>query len=219
MSDKVQLIKQEIKKLKQTNGFLPVDNHEICDAYRARGYQFACDDILQFIDSLSEEPASEDLEEEISKWRNHYISVLDNNLRIDLRDIEVTADYFAEWGKNHSNNKSEIVIEDLVEEVDNLLKDPVFGKLINRNAGIALARHFAEWQKYQMKEVLQTEYEKGRFDMREEMMKDALDCSIIIHPNDRFANYSISAYIPPLHKASTYISNGDKVKIIIVKED
>jgi hypothetical protein len=48
---------------------------------------------------IQEESASEDLKVEISKWRNHYISVLDNNLRIDLRDIEVTANYFAEWQK------------------------------------------------------------------------------------------------------------------------
>lgn len=65
--------------------------------------------------------------------------------------------------------------ENLVEEVDNFLKDQVFGKLINRYAGIALARHFAEWQKQKMKDALQTEYEKGRFDMREEMMKMAED--------------------------------------------
>ena len=62
------------------------------------------------------------------------------------------------------------------------------------------AHHFANWQKQQM-------------------MKDALDCSIIMHPNDRFANYSVSAYVPPLHPASTYISNGEKVKIIIIKEE
>lgn len=62
------------------------------------------------------------------------------------------------------------------------------------------ANHFANWQKQQM-------------------MKDALNCSIIIHPNDRFANYSVSAYVPPLHPASTYISNGEKVKIILIKEE
>lgn len=65
--------------------------------------------------------------------------------------------------------------------------------------GKDIARHFAEWKERQL-------------------MKDAIDCSIIYHPNDRFADYSISAYIPPLHKASTYISRGDKVKIIIIKE-
>ena len=77
-----------------------------------------------------------------------------------------------------------------------------------------------EGQKQQQeKQMNVAEYEKGLFDMREEMMKGAIDCSIIIHPNDRFANYSISAYVPPLHPASTYISNGDKVKIIIVKTE
>ena len=44
----------------------------------------------------------------------------------------------------------EPVSEDLEEELDNFLKDPVFGKLINRNAGIVLAHHFAEWQKQRM---------------------------------------------------------------------
>lgn len=63
-----------------------------------------------------------------------------------------------------------------------------------------IARHFAEWKESQL-------------------MEDALNCSIIMHPNDRFANYSVSAYVPPLHPASTYISNGDKVKIIIIKDE
>lgn len=63
-----------------------------------------------------------------------------------------------------------------------------------------IARHFADWKESQL-------------------MKDALNCSIIMHHNDCFANYSISAYVPPLHPASTYISNGDKVKIIIIREE
>lgn len=66
--------------------------------------------------------------------------------------------------------------------------------------GKDIAHHFANWQKQQL-------------------MKDALNCSIIMHPNDRFANYSVSAYVPPLHPASTYISNGEKIKIIIIKEE
>ena len=63
-----------------------------------------------------------------------------------------------------------------------------------------IARHFADWKESQL-------------------MKGVLNCSIIMHPNDHFANYSISAYVPPLHPASTYISNGDKVKIIIIREE
>lgn len=42
---------------------------------------------------------------------------------------------------------------DLKEELDNFLKDPVFGKLISRNAGLVLARHFAEWQKQKDEEL------------------------------------------------------------------
>ena len=56
-------------------------------------------------------------------------------------------------------------------------------------------------------------------DYLEQLKKGALDCSIIYHPNDSFAKYSISAYVPPLHKASSYISHGDKLKLIIIKED
>jgi len=40
-----------------------------------------------------------DLEEEIKKWIRHYINVLDNNLTIDLRDIDVVARHFAKWQK------------------------------------------------------------------------------------------------------------------------
>lgn len=91
MTDK-ELIKQEIERrinlIQDTN----------VTSY-ADGWIQAYKELLQFIDSLPEEHVSEDLKKEISKWRNHYISVLDNNLRIDLRDIEVTANHFAEWQK------------------------------------------------------------------------------------------------------------------------
>lgn len=66
-----------------------------------------------------------------------------------------------------------------------------------------IAHHFAEWQKQQMKEALQTEYEKGRFDMREEMMKDAVDGEY----------WDGSIY---LDNRPTEYKDGDKVKIIIV---
>ena len=32
--------------------------------------------------------------------------------------------------------------EQIIKEIDNFLQDPVFGKLLNRNAAIALAQHF-----------------------------------------------------------------------------
>lgn len=78
----------------------------------------------------------------------------------------------------------------------------------------------AEWQKQQMKEALQTEYEKGRFDMREEMMKDAVEGEVVykignaeIAPTDvRYKVMSDGVYIPN-------VKLGDKVKIIICKTE
>lgn len=107
-----------------------------------------------------------------------------------------------------------------------------------------IARHFAHWQhgkdfddllqsemkfpkEYyekgkadamkEMKETLQTEYEKGRFDMREEMLKDALDgcVSLIVKSDTSSRNLFIST--PQLYKELQKYNDGDKVKI--VKED
>lgn len=89
---------------------------------------------------------------------------------------------------------------DLDEEIVNWCNHGDLGIDFDYEAIRNTAHRFANWQKQQM-------------------MKDALDCSIIMHPNDRFANYSVSAYVPPLHPASTYISNGEKVKIIIIREE
>jgi hypothetical protein len=78
------------------------------------------------------------------------------------------------------------------------------------------AQHFAEWQKQQMKEVLQTEYEKGRFDMREEMMKDSISCNVYWYDGFRF-DYTQEQQDDILLKLGVDV--GDKVKIIIVRED
>ena len=82
-----------------------------------------------------------------------------------------------------------------------------------------IAHHFAEWQKDKMNLLLQTEYEKGLFDMREAMMKDALDgcVSLIVKSDTDSRNLFIST--PQLYKELRKYENGTKLKIIIVKED
>lgn len=65
----------------------------------------------------------------------------------------------------------------------------------------------AEWQKEKMNLYLQTEYEKGLFDMRQAMMKNAVDCV--------FGSRATSAFVDDFPN----IGIGDKVKIIIIKED
>lgn len=81
-------------------------------------------------------------------------------------------DYNTEEGryKDLFAKSSEVKEVDLEKEYDNeFFKDPVFGKLVNRNAGISIAKHFFELgiksQTKDMIEALRTEYEKGRHDV------------------------------------------------------
>lgn len=179
MNKQVEAIKNEIqRRISQFESKYPVDlggywNDEESDAYAcAEEYKR----FIQFIDSIPEEPVSEDLEEEVKKWKNHYINVLDHNLKIDLMDIEI------------------------------------------------VARHFAEWQKQKDKQLVgatqkishQHGYDEGRIDMREEMMKDAVNTIII---NDwTYGKDPDHAIIPAIHQRIDGFKVGDKVKIIIIKD-
>lgn len=95
----IEKAKQDL--LESTNVSSNEDEIKVLDRFLFRCWQ------MGWLDKYNEESVceancttkSEDLKKEISKWRNHYISVLDSNLRIDLRDIEVTANHFAEWQK------------------------------------------------------------------------------------------------------------------------
>lgn len=90
MTDK-ELIKQEIER-RIENLKISLDKNCISEYLKLDicGNITTLYGLLEFIDSLPEEPTDEanctpndDLKKEISKWRNHYISILDNNLRID----------------------------------------------------------------------------------------------------------------------------------------
>lgn len=85
----------------------------------------------------------------------------------------------------------------------------------------------AEWQHGKdFDDLLQSEmqfpkeyYEKGKSDMREEMMKDALDgcVSLIVKSDTSSRNLFIST--PQLYKELQKYNDGDKVKIIIIKNE
>jgi hypothetical protein len=152
MNDKIQKIKEEIEKRLKS---LPKETeHEGLKAVYG-GIAYELTELLQFIDSIEKEPASEDLEE--------YAKKLTKGAALDKHNL------------------------------------------------IWMCKKGAEWQKQQMKEALQTEYEKGRFDMREEMMKNAVECVV-----EDWCGDSPEITIP-LNPQD--FKMGDKVKIIIVKEE
>ena len=185
MSDKVQLIKQEIER--RFN-----DNMKASEQYTEKSKSHALFtsaakedyDLLAFIDSLSEEPKciyNRTLEErkKFCKYCSAACSV-----RIEEEPV------------------SENLEEEFYRFID---EEEGIPKMCNTREyiawGVDIARHFAEWQKQQM-------------------MKDAVNGEVVyqigsaeIAPTDiQYKIMSDRVYIPN-------VKLGDKVKIIIVKEE
>lgn len=210
MKDKVQLIKEEIERMYKIA--------KSVDCFTSNVVETTLDKISDFIDSLPEEPASEELEDEIDRfedWLNNF-NQSDYPTSYTVRDI---ARHFAEWQKQKDYKMYAHIplknIHDAWQELKNNKPD------IENYPAVCFQKG-ADWRENQMKETLQTEYEKGRFDMREEIMKDAVD-GVVHH----FADEELAAvhYNDPkgtpmsIYVSSKGLSAGDKVKIIIVKEE
>jgi hypothetical protein len=87
-------------------------------------------DLLAFIDSLSEESASEDLEEEIKSWIPAHIEGGDEYMRkVAIEWSEIVARHFAEWQKQKS-------MQDFVEKACEWLEDTELENFICRDDGV-----------------------------------------------------------------------------------
>lgn len=213
MTDKVQLIKEELERIEQILDDFNKTHNNTIDNGIVSAKKNICKHIKSFIDSLPEEH-SEDLEKEILKeWKKHcHLDPSFNDMIIVmlLEGYQDTAKHFAEWQKQQyeglfSKDSWSYIEEnypDITEEEKLRLYD------ISIRSRLAGAETFKE----EMKETLQTEYEKGRFDMGEEMMKDAVDATIL----DVDAQ-TIEFSLWP--EKLLDIKGGDKVKIIITKKE
>ena len=119
--------------------------------------------------------------------------------------------------------------EDLKEEIERWIKKKHF-IFTEIDEIIETASHFAEWQKQKdFEELLKSDmskfneyYEKGRFDMREEMMKDAVEGQIYreyIGDDGISIAFGLEAYLNEHNPKHNKLHDGDKVKIVIVKEE
>lgn len=193
-------------------------------------------DELEF-DTLKEQPVDTSEDERINTAIFKALSKKD--ARDVLKECGVDVGDALDYLKRQS--KEQPVCEGLEEEYkDYVENDPVYSKLMNRNAGLSIARHFAKWQKEQMmksplvsigntasEELQRINYENGKKDMREQMMKEAVEgevCGRVYdHINVRFAD-GVCKYLEPKNishipaDVSKY-NIGQKVRIIIVKED
>ena len=122
----------------------------------------------------------------------------------------------------------EPVSDDFDEEVERWRKEKGAGNIRYYEC----ARHFAEWQKEKDKRevgdfvskglvsakgiAVSMAYERGRDDMRMEMMKDAIPLVVSDVLGD---GGDVGWYIKPSRRLTGDFANGDKVKVIIIKED
>ena len=81
MTDK-EKIRAEVERLKKENSGSPIS---------------VCEDIISFIDSMPEDPASEDLEKEIDRWSKEQYY---NDSEKDV--FTVVARHFANWQKQQT---------------------------------------------------------------------------------------------------------------------
>lgn len=141
---------------------------------------------------IEEEPVSEDLDEEIlCRWDDYPHTLWPKCPYSDFKNI---ATHFANWQQQ----------KDLEDSIKSDMTMP--NKFYEKGKVDAMN---------EMKEILRTEYEKGRFDMREEMMKDSISCNVDWY--DGFIlDYTQEQQDDILLKLGAGV--GDKVKIIIVKE-
>lgn len=140
-------------------------------------------------------------------------------------EFEELLDYLDKYftGTDKMTNGSSETPSNLEEAANNYL-DGVYGKMPHSDYHIAIFIAGAKWQKEQMKEThclrsekwkeveetARHEYENGWKDSKEQMMKEAVECTVTTN----LANRPV-IYLDQL-KGFQY---GDKVHIIIVKED
>ena len=214
MTDKVQLIREEIERQIEKGKVKCQQSQENNDyeSFVAWSEHVAtCGKLLVFINSLPEEPASEDLDTEIAiMWSKSCHLNKERDKRIaTLTSIAFTeiARHFAEWQKQQDEKLFKADSWNYIEEnYPNINQEE---KLRLYDISIKSRLAGANAIKQQLKEAFQTEYEKGRFDMREEMMKDAVEGISCTYSNKSGTFLHI--------KQGIDTKDGDKVKIIIVK--
>lgn len=200
MTDK-EKIKEEILRRKQS--------WQHSDKQYEHGGKDVCDYLLGFIDSLPKEPASEDLD--------FLVISLEETIGTSPHSREVIKEHLqkaAEWGRNHFEDKSEMVSEDLEEAALKYRWEHPFCDgytTYSFKAG-------AEWQKQKDQETIEIAEDHamlaGMNKMKEEMMENAV------------YGYVSLCHDYPHRRSLVAIADGlinfeyaEKVKIIIVKEE
>ena len=120
----------------------------------------------------------------------------------------------ADFGKN----KEESVNEELEEAAEKWSNNEEDTSGCDYTIVVVAKRAFkagADWQRQNMVEALRTEYEKGRYDMREEMMKNSTDGYI---RRNRYTKTNV-LHLDVTCDAVQGFKNDDKLKVVFIKKE
>ena len=169
-------LKAEIEKRKKENMYV--------DLPMSIGRYYEDRDLLAFLDTLSEEPDNEDLNDEISRTY-HDGSVADTS-DLDHVSYENIARHFAKWGAEHLRDTTKMVDESLEEAADDYIGEVVDtaypGWDWETHDIIEAFIAGAEWQAEKDKETIKLAedhaYLAGAVNEKEQMLKDAVECEL-----------------------------------------
>lgn len=214
MTDK-EKIKEEILRRKQS--------WQHSDKQYEHGGKDVCDYLLGFIDSLPEEPASD--------YLDFLVISLEETIGTSPHSREVIKEHLqkaAEWGRNHIEDKSEMVSEDLdiaatsiIKRLGGMEKDDCVSE-----HELKIFKAAIDWQKKKDQEVIELAEDHamlaGMNRVKEEMMKDAVELHIVesFNPvgteNEKphiFTALCYNAEYPDFYSVA-----GQTIKVIPIKE-
>ena len=215
MTDKVQLIKQEIERQIEEGKVKCQQSQENNDheSFVAWSEHIAtCGKILLFIDSIPENNNLIWHKSNESPIKGKLCLYETNQKIVDL--IHSNGKEMPDWCNNLDDllkidsHPEEPASEDLEEEIDKIWKtcNPIDEGMGVETANIHIeqfddiAKHFVEWQKQQM-------------------IKNAVDGCVSPIVKEDVSSHNLFISTPQLYKELQKYKDGDKLKIIIVKEE
>ena len=231
----IEQIRAEVERLKKDKPYGEIPEH-----YYLKGL----DNLLSFLDTLQEQPQKELLSfdgfvDKVGSWfanleLRRFRKTFDGEIFPATELVQAYEWFVHELSEKYreKHSKEQPVCEGLEEEYQQFCKDfpfPWSSQYINREyideLCLGVARHFAQWQKEKDNEVADKAltmsiklqegwYAKGIADgeksMKEQMMKNAVEGEVIDDGE---------VVVPALRTILSKMDDGDKVRIVIVKED
>ena len=215
----IEQIKAEIERLKVEHQ-TPTFKGDEYEEGGVNGYQLALNKVLYFLDTLQEKsekpinPVCEGLEEEIKRciyepfFDLNGVAIKGATDYISVEDVANLARHFYEFGRQNEAVTDSVKFEEgfktgrevgAREQKEQMMKSPL----------VSVGYMASE-------ELQRINYENGRKDMKEQMMKEAVEGKV---DEKTFGYKTIRPDLKQLDTILESLSEGDKVRIVIVKKE